>query len=48
MATLVDEMAEHLRAILRDGLCGHLGADVRVVADDLLAEAADDAEAAAV
>ena len=46
--TLVDEIAEHLRAILRDVLCGHLDADVRVVADDLLAEAADDAEAAAV
>lgn len=37
---LVDEMAEHLRAILRDALCGHLDADVRSVADDLLAEAA--------
>ncbi len=48
VATLVDEMAEHLRAILRDVLCGHLDADVRVVADDLLAEAADDAETAAV
>ena len=46
--SLVDEMAEHLRAILRDVLCGHLDADVRGVADDLLAEAADDAEAAAV
>lgn len=46
--TLVDEMAEHLRAILRDVFCGHLDADVRAVADDLLAEAADDAEAAAV
>ncbi len=46
--TLVDEMAEHLRAILRDVLCGHLGADVRAFADELLAEAADDAEAAAV
>jgi len=37
---LVDEMAEHLRAILRDALCGHLDADVRSVADELLAEAA--------
>jgi hypothetical protein len=45
---LVDEMAEHLRAILRDVLCGHLDADVRAVADELLAEAADDAETAAV
>ena len=46
--SLVDEMAEHLRAILRDVFCGHLDADVRRVADELLAEAAVDAEAAAV
>jgi hypothetical protein len=37
---LVAEMAEHLRAILRDAVCGHLDADVRGVADELLAEAA--------
>lgn len=37
---LVDELAEHLRAILRDALCGHLDADLRSVADELLAEAA--------
>jgi hypothetical protein len=37
---LVDELAEHLRAVLRDVLCGHLDADVRGVADELLAEAA--------
>jgi hypothetical protein len=37
---LVEELAEHLRAILRDALCGHLDADVRSVADELLAEAA--------
>ncbi len=37
---LVDELAEHLRAILRDVLCGHLDIDVRAVADELLAEAA--------
>ena len=37
---LVDELAEHLRAILRDALCGHLEADLVTVADDLLAEAA--------
>jgi hypothetical protein len=36
---LVDELAEHLRAILRDALCGHLGPDLCAVADDLLAEA---------
>ena len=38
--SLVEELAEHLRAILRDALCGHLDADLRAVADDLLAEAA--------
>jgi hypothetical protein len=37
---LVEEIAEHLRALLRDVLCGHLDADLRGVADDLLAEAA--------
>lgn len=37
---LVEELAEHLRAILRDALCGHLDADVGSVADGLLAEAA--------
>ncbi len=40
-AALVDELAENLRAILRDMLCGHLEADLVSVADDLLAEAAD-------
>ena len=38
--TLVDELAEHLRALLRDVLCGHLDVDLRAVADELLAEAA--------
>ena len=37
---LIDEMADHLRAILRDILCGHLDPDVRAIADGLLAEAA--------
>jgi hypothetical protein len=37
---LIDELAETLRAILRDMLCGHLDADLVSVADDLLAEAA--------
>jgi hypothetical protein len=36
---LVDELAEHLRALLRDVLCGHLGPDLPRVADDLLADA---------
>ncbi len=41
---LVAELAEHLRAILRDVLCGYLDCDVRAVADGLLAEAADAVE----
>ena len=36
----VGELSEHLRAILRDALCGHLAADLVGLADDLLAEAA--------
>jgi hypothetical protein len=37
---LVDELCEHLRALLRDALCGHLDSDLVTVADELLAEAA--------
>jgi hypothetical protein len=37
---LVDEVAEHLRALLRDVLCGHLSDDLKMVADDLLESAA--------
>ena len=37
---LVEEIAGHLRALLRDVLCGHLDSDVRSLADELLAEAA--------
>jgi hypothetical protein len=37
---LVDELAEQLRALLRDVLCGHLEPDLCAVADDLLAQAA--------
>jgi hypothetical protein len=36
---LVDELADHLRALLRDVLCGHLDADLCGVADDILADA---------
>jgi hypothetical protein len=35
---LADELAGHLRAILRDVLCGHLDSDVRRLADELLSE----------
>ena len=38
---IIDELAENLRAVLRDMLCGHLDADLVSVADELLAEAAD-------
>jgi hypothetical protein len=37
---LVDEIAENLRALLRDVLCGHLDRDLCAVADELLAGAA--------
>jgi hypothetical protein len=37
---LVREMAEHLRAMLRDVICGHLDSDLCAVADELLAQAA--------
>jgi hypothetical protein len=37
---IVEELSENLRALLRDVLCGHLDADLREVADYLLAEAA--------
>lgn len=35
---MVDELSEHLRAILRDALCGHLPVDLVAFADGLLAE----------
>ena len=41
MDALVDEFSEHLRALLRDVLCGHLDPDLRAVADAILAEAAE-------
>ncbi|MBS1869058.1 MAG: hypothetical protein JSS99_05300 [Actinobacteria bacterium] len=37
---LADELAGHLRALLRDVLCGHLDSDLRTLADELLAESA--------
>jgi hypothetical protein len=36
--SLVDGLAEHLRALLRDMVCGHLDGDVRALADELLAD----------
>jgi hypothetical protein len=40
VAGAVEELAEHLRAILRDVLCGHLDSDLCGLADGLLAEGA--------
>ena len=37
---LVGELSEHLRALLRDALCGHLPPDLVALADGLLAEPA--------
>ncbi|MDP9346739.1 MAG: hypothetical protein M3P44_13695 [Actinomycetota bacterium] len=34
------ELTEHLRALLRDALCGHLHGDLRVLADRIIGEAA--------
>ena len=34
----IEELASHLRAILRDVLCGHLDPDLRSLADDLIQE----------
>jgi hypothetical protein len=39
---IVDEVAAHLRAILRDVLCGHLDSDLRTLADRIIAEAGED------
>jgi hypothetical protein len=36
---LVEELSEHLRALLRDAVCGHLDHDLVKVADSLLADA---------
>ncbi len=37
---LVEELSEHLRALLRDVICGHLETDLRALADELLGQAA--------
>jgi hypothetical protein len=39
VSELVDELTEHLRALLGDALCGHLDADLRAAADALLSPA---------
>ena len=39
--TLVDEVERHLRALLRDVMCGYLDSDLRTVADGLLLDQAE-------
>lgn len=34
--TLVDDVANHLRSLLRDVICGHLDPDLAVIADEML------------
>src|SRR6478609_2907788 len=36
---LCDEVANHLRALLRDVICGHLDEDLAALADEILLEA---------
>ncbi len=43
---LARELAENLRAVLRDIVCGHLDGDLTSLADGLLAPAADDSRGA--
>lgn len=38
---LVRELGEHLRALLRDVICGHLDADLAVLADEILSAASE-------
>ena len=45
--TLVNELERHLRALLRDLLCGYLEPDLRAMADDLLLDQRDQVEAPA-
>jgi hypothetical protein len=44
--TLAAETADHLRALLRDVICGHLDQDLTNLADELLLEESQDAKAA--
>jgi hypothetical protein len=37
-AALATELSDHLRALLRDVICGHLDGDLRGLADEILAE----------
>jgi hypothetical protein len=41
---LASEVADHLRAVLRDVICGHLTADLVALADELLLESLQSGE----
>ncbi len=43
---LASDMADHLRALLRDVICGHLSPDLRAFADELLRDAQEPPEQA--
>jgi hypothetical protein len=43
LAELVAELTGHLRALLRDVLCGHLDSDLRTVAEAIISDAAAEA-----
>jgi hypothetical protein len=43
---LIRELANHLRALLRDVVCGHLDSDLVVIADELLADLESEADEA--
>jgi hypothetical protein len=45
--TLANELADHLRALLRDVICGHLNPDLVALADELLLEEEDEDEESA-
>lgn len=45
--TLVDEAERHVRALLRDILCGYLDSDLRALSEDLLLDQAEPARAPA-
>ncbi|HMD56120.1 MAG TPA: hypothetical protein VKG82_01470 [Solirubrobacteraceae bacterium] len=44
---LVSELGDHLRALLRDVICGHLDVDLRRIADEILLEPEHDQQSAA-
>jgi hypothetical protein len=41
---LANDLADHLRALLRDVICGHLDPDLDVLADEILLEQPEDAQ----